>query len=53
MACEVRSIIRYVVRVDVGHNDDDGNDDDDHDGDDDQEGRILGQAPDEEPGEDE
>ena len=55
MACQVISIIRYVGRVDGSHNYDDGDDDgdaDDDDGDGDQEGRILGQAPDEEPGED-
>ena len=64
MACEVISVISYLVRVNVDRNDNDGADGDsdgvDHDdggdggeeNDDDQESWILGQAPDEEPGED-
>ena len=66
MACEGISLISYLVRGNVDRNDNDGADGDgdggdhDHDGDgdggeendDDQESWILGQAPDEEPGED-
>ena len=52
MACEVISVISYLVPVNVDRNDNDGADGDSgEENDDDQESWILGQAPDEKPGE--